>query len=367
MNHNYTVADERNLKILAQAEDQIKGFHRHPFALLAERCSMPEQEVRERLAGMLRVGTIRRVRQTLLATSLAQGALVAWKIPEDKLLAAYDWLREHDPFSGHVVLRSCDDSAAPGADYRLWTTLKVPTGYGSIDEHCHILMSHIAALDFVPLPTIGMFALSVGHVRRASLNMGDKLPQAAPMDCPTSPCLSQREWDVLLSLKESLLPEEFVHEPWALRAQALGMTLENFCEMAEQLDKKLVIGRFASFLDHAALKGRHGGKRSGGLFHWTVPAGMEERAGGECGRHICMTHCYWRGNGAVFGSAQIMGVVHGNSREEVLEHKALIDAHLKLCEIPVIHTALFWSERSEIRPSEIRPDLYQLWLSRYRR
>ncbi len=34
---------------------------------------------------MLRAGTIRRVRQTLLATNLAQGALVAWQVPPDKL------------------------------------------------------------------------------------------------------------------------------------------------------------------------------------------------------------------------------------------------------------------------------------------
>lgn len=365
MDNDYSVADGRNLLILAQAEDQIKGFHRHPFTELSKRCSISEQEVMERLAGMLRVGTIRRVRQTLLATSLAQGALVAWKLPEEKLLAAYDWLMAHDPFSGHVVLRSCDDTTAAGADYRLWTTLKVPTGYGSIDEHCRILMRYIGALDFVPLPTVGMFALSVGHVRRAKLQLGDKLPQAALMDCPTSPTLSQREWDVLLALKESLKPEEFVHETWALRAEALDMPLEDFCEIAQQLDEKQVIGRFATFLDVAARGGRHGGSRSGGLFHWTVPAGMEERAGGECGRHICMTHCYWRSNGAAFGGAQIMGVVHGNSREDVLAHKATIDAHLLACEIPLLHTAVFWSNRSEVRPSEIRPDLYLGWLSIY--
>jgi len=34
---------------------------------------------------MMRAGTIRRVRQTLLATNLAQGALVAWQVPENKL------------------------------------------------------------------------------------------------------------------------------------------------------------------------------------------------------------------------------------------------------------------------------------------
>jgi hypothetical protein len=40
----------------------------------------------ERIRAMLEAGTIRRVRQTLLATNLAQGALVAWQVPPDKLM-----------------------------------------------------------------------------------------------------------------------------------------------------------------------------------------------------------------------------------------------------------------------------------------
>jgi len=82
----------------------------------------------ERIAAMLRAGTIRRVRQTLMATNLAKGALIAWVVPEEKLSAAFDWMFQSDPFSGHVVIRSTDQQIA-GAKYRLWTTLKVPSGF----------------------------------------------------------------------------------------------------------------------------------------------------------------------------------------------------------------------------------------------
>jgi hypothetical protein len=82
----------------------------------------------ERIQAMLRAGTIRRVRQTLLATNLAQGALVAWQVPEDKLEAAFDYMFQRDPFSGHVVIRTTD-TATVGSKYRLWTTLKVPQGF----------------------------------------------------------------------------------------------------------------------------------------------------------------------------------------------------------------------------------------------
>ena len=79
---------------------------------------------------MLRAGTIRRVRQTLLMSiNLAYAArLVAWRLLPEKLTAAFDFMWEKDPFSGHIVVRSTDKETT-GSQYRLWTTIKVPDGY----------------------------------------------------------------------------------------------------------------------------------------------------------------------------------------------------------------------------------------------
>ena len=57
-----------------------------------------------------------------------------------------------------------------------------------------------------------------------------------------------------------------------------------------------------------------------------------------------------------------MGVVHGLEKDAVLEHKAAIDRHLEASGIPILHTAVFWGERSEIKPSEISPELYRKWM-----
>ena len=160
MTHPTGAADPVNHRILCVAEDTVQGFHRFPFRTIAERCGVEESEVIARLKSMLAAGTIRRVRQTLLSTSLAEGALIAWQVPENKLESAYAWLCANDPFTGHVVIRECSDAAAPGADYRLWTTLKVPSGFGSVAEHCQLLMRHTGATDWVALPVVGMFALT---------------------------------------------------------------------------------------------------------------------------------------------------------------------------------------------------------------
>ena len=98
---------------------------------------VPAAVVLERIQAMLTAGTIRRVRQTLLATNLARGALVAWQVPEDRLRDTFDYMFEQDPFSGHVVVRTTD-AANPGAHYRLWTTLKTPQGF-SLRKHAEYL------------------------------------------------------------------------------------------------------------------------------------------------------------------------------------------------------------------------------------
>lgn len=354
-------ADPLNRRILAVAEDQVQGFHPLPFDEIASRCGLAVEVVLERLRAMLEAGAVRRVRQTLLSTHLAEGALVAWKLPEERLERAWGWLCRHDPFTGHVVLRRSERPEAPGADFRLWTTLKVPTGCGSVEEHCRLLQPMLGAEVFVPLPVVGMFALGVGHVRRAGLKVGARLPKPPPMSVPFRPQLTAEEWRVLLALKESLRPEELQRDPWSERARRLGMEPAAFLRLAQRLDEKRVIGRFAVFLDHTRPADAHVGVGAGGLFHWAVPPGEEERAGALCGQHICMTHCYWRSGGEPFGGAQIMGVAHAATREGVLAHKAAIDRHLIEEGVELRHTAVFWSEQAEIRPSEIDPSVYARW------
>lgn len=357
--------DPINTAILMAAEDRIQGFHRLPFHSISEMSKQPVPIVIERLKAMMEAGVVRRVRQTLLATKLAHGALVAWHLPEDKLETAFDWLKSQDPFTGHVVLRNTS-ATNPGAEYRLWTTLKVPVGCGTLNSHCDILKKQIQAHDYVLLPAQGVFSLGVGHMRRRGLKPGDKTPHPARMESTKTVELSDKEWAVLLSIKEQLKPEEMVECPWANRAAQLNMSTNEYCQIAEMLDKKRIIGRFATFLEHVRTKASDGPvTKFNGLFHWAVPQGMEEQAGAECGRHICMTHCYWRRGGEKFGNAQIMGVVHGLEKDAVLAHKAAIDSHLAKCGIPILHTAVFWGERSEIKPSEISPEIYQTWLRKH--
>jgi DNA-binding Lrp family transcriptional regulator len=354
--------DPINAKILAISEDKIEGFVREPFEEIARRSAVAVDVVMARIAAMLRAGTIRRVRQTLLATNLADGALVAWKVPPEKIDDAFDWMFQQDPFSGHVVLRSTDTVTA-GSDYKLWTTVKVPHGQ-SLNGHCELLLKKVGAEHFRLMPAKGIFTLGVGHVRRKTIEPGSKANEPAKMAPVHVANLTEREWDVLVALKREFTPEEVRMTPWAARAREAGVALDEFCAVAEALNGRKVVGRFSTFLEH--VKPSAGGvrvTRFNALFHWAVPAGREIEAGGEVGRHLILTHCYWREAGPEFRDVNIMAVAHGTDKSLLLEHKAAIDRHLQSVGMPVSYTNVFWGGRSEIKPSEISPQIYREWLS----
>ena len=353
-------ADPVNAAILAVSEDRLQGFHEEPFQAIAAQSGIELETVLERIRAMLASGTIRRVRQTLMATNLAPGALVAWKVPPEKLDAAFETMFRDDPFSGHVVIRSTDRETT-GSVYRLWTTLKVPQGF-SIQKHADYLAARVGAEAYKLLPARALFTLGVGHVRRRGLEPGARSDEPGAVQTTEVVELSELEWRVLEALKRELAVSEVCDHPWVSRAEEAGVPLESFVRVARELNARKVIGRFSTFLEH--YKPNAAGERVtryNALFHWRVPAGREMDAGREVGRHYVMTHAYWREGGPEFGDVNVMGVAHGTEKDAVLAHKAAIDAHLEEAGIPVDYTNVFWGGRSEIKPSEISPFAYAEW------
>jgi len=355
------ITDPINARILAISEDRIAGFLEDPFTEIAALSELPLQTVLERLRAMLESGVIRRIRQTLMATNLAPGALVAWQVPADKLDTAFDYLAKVDPFSGHVVIRSTD-SETTGSVYRLWTTLKVPQGF-SMQRHCELLAKRIGATAFRIMPAKRLFALGVGHVRRRGMEPGSRTEGPGRVIDTNIVELSDLEWRVLGPLKREFEAEELRPEPWRQRAEEAGVAYEEFLRVSHGLAGRGVIGRFSTFLEH--VKPSATGERVtryNALFHWRVPAGREIEAGQEVGRHHILTHAYWREGGDEFAHVNIMAVAHGTEKPVVLAHKAAIDRHLEEAGIPVTYTNVFWGGRSEIKPSEIMPQAYESWL-----
>jgi hypothetical protein len=293
-----------------------------------------------------------------MATNLAQGALVAWKIDESRAESAFDFVARRDPFSGHVVIRNSETGPT---EWRLWTTLKVPAGF-SIEQHCEYLRSQIGAEKYRIMPALRAFVLGVGHMRRKGLAIGEKSEKPAEAMQPAVVNLSADDWEVLTVLKRDFAADEIGEGMWEWRAIVAGIPADLFFAIAEDLDRRGVIGRFSTFLEHSKpVAGEERLASFNGLFHWAVPPGREIEAGCEIGRFAILTHCYWRDAGPELNNVNIMAVAHGESKNQVMAHKAAIDAHILDRGIGFTYTNVYWGGRAEIKPSEISPVAYRDW------
>ena len=92
-----------------------------------------------------------------------------------------------------------------------------------------------------------------------------------------------------------------------------------------------------------------------------MPKGKEIEAGREIGRYRILTHCYWRDGGPELNDVNIFAVAHGETKEQVMAHKAAIDQFLVDSGIGLNFTNVYWGGRAEIKPSEIAPAAYRAW------
>jgi hypothetical protein len=348
--------DPVNHCILAVAEDQLRGFVPDPFGEISARCGHDPPTVIQRIRAMRQAGVIRRVRQTLVTTNLTDGALIAWQVPEDLLDAAFEHLLRHDPFTGHIVLREAEPGS-PGADYRLWTTLKVPHGF-SLERHVSHLAGRIDAERFQIMRARAVFQLGVAQIRREGTAPGARTPEPAAYDVPRVTPLGEDHWRLLATLKREFSHYELERDLWDRRAWEARMTVQAFCDEATHLDEAGLIGRFAVVLPHHGERSPHA---QSALLHWTVEPGQELAAGLQLGRHEILTHAYWRDGGAAIGGANLFGVLHAADRAQARVHKAAIDANLRAEGFAIAATGIHWSLRSEVRPSEILPAEYRRW------
>ncbi len=361
-----SVDDPVNAAILAVAEDRLEGFQEYPFEAISERTGVPADIVCSRLDAMLSAGVIRRIRQTIHASRLSPGALVAWRITgEAELQKAFDWLVRYDPFTGHIVIRESEYDS-PASAYRLWTTLRVPVE-GALERHCHLLKERIGAVDFVLLPARAMFTLGVGHIRRRHIKPGDRT------DVPVKPVdlsaitLDEQEWRILSIVKRELDRTELHRHFWACRAEAAGLRYDEFIRMVQSLAERGLFVRFAAFIEHT---GDSAGRQrtpatDHGLFQWSITQGSERDAGDRISRFHVMTHVYWREGDVPFDKANLWGMAHGCGRDALRRHKQAIDRQLEQSGLHVGETNIFWSCRSVVRPSEILPDCYQRWAAKF--
>src|SRR5258708_35834158 len=112
-----------------------------------------------------------------------------------------------------------------------------------MQKHGEFLLRQTGAEHFRLMPAKRLFALGVGHMRRRGMTIGSKADVAAEVMDVNVVKLSELEWRVLTALKREFEPEEITENLWQQRANEAGIPLEEFYQVAQELNQRKVIGR----------------------------------------------------------------------------------------------------------------------------
>lgn len=156
--------------------------------------------------------------------------------------------------------------------------------------------------------------------------------------------LSDDERRVLLIVQEGI---PLVAEPYRAIGERLGLGQEQVMEILRSLLAKGAIKRLAAVPNHYAL-----GVTANGMATWDVPDEQVSDIGRRLGQMPEVTHCYRRPRHLPHWPYNLFAMVHGTSRQDVLNTVDRISHELGLDSLP--HTVLFSTRLLKKRGMRLR-------------
>lgn len=276
-----------------------------PYQVVGERLGITEEEAIERTAVMKNQHKVIRQISPIFDTRALgyQSALVAMKIPPERLLASAKIVNEH-PGVSHNYQRS--------HPFNMWFTVAVAPGsrlgvQGTIDA----LHQLAGAERTIELPTLRLFKIGMKlDLTGKSLLEKSSGDHFSEKDREKSAGLRLSESDVeLVKVMQVDLP--VVAEPYRERAEILEITQDELFERLLRMKEKAQLRRVAAILYH-----RRAGFRENVMGVWKVPAEDVMRVGPMMAQYATVSHCYERPVYPPDWEYSIYTMVHGQNREE---------------------------------------------------
>ena len=224
-----------------------------------------------------------------------KSSLVAFKVKEDNIDSASQIINAH-PGVSHNYLRD--------HDYNIWFTMAVsPNSKLGLDETIEILAKLTKAEDFIILPTLKMFKISVKLDTTGKKAKKEKLKKLSFKEIELTP----KHISVIKELQKDI---DIVEEPFKEAVERLNISYDEFFEIANELKDSGVMRRFATILNH-----RKAGFGANAMSVWVAPEDRAEEIGKELANFSAVSHCYlrptypnWRYN--------LFAMVHAKSQDE---------------------------------------------------
>ncbi len=244
-----------------------------PFKALANELGVSEKEVLDTVQRLKEEKIIRQTSAIFDTKRLGySSSLVAFKV--DDIQRASEIINKH-PGVSHNYERN--------HEFNLWFTLAVPPDSSlGLQKTIDILAQITNAKEAIALPTIKMFKISVKLDTTGKKAKKEKVVKQKKIDIELTP----KHYALIREIQHDI---PIVSEPFKESKDRLGLSYEEFFELANSLKESGIMRRFATILNH-----RKAGFTANAMSVWSVP----EEAGEEIGKKIAsfsaVSHCYLR-------------------------------------------------------------------------
>jgi len=267
-----------------------------PFESIANELDMNESDVIKIIQEQKEEKIIRQTSAIFDTKSLGyKSSLVAFEIDEDKIDDAVKIINNH-PGVSHNYERN--------HKFNIWFTMACsPTSKIGLDKTIEILAKLTKANDYIMLPTLKLFKISVKLDTTGKENKKEKVAKKEKIAIDMTPL----HMDIVKLLQHDIQIKE---EPFEDIIKTLNISYDTFFKIVEDLQKSGLMRRFASILNH-----RRAGFNANAMVVWDVDEKDGEIIGKTAAEFSAVSHCYLRPK---YDNWQynLFTMVHGKTKEE---------------------------------------------------
>jgi len=267
-----------------------------PFKAIAEELNTTEQNVINIIQEQKNKNIIRQTSAIFDTKSLGyKSSLVAFEIDEDKIDNAVKIINAH-PGISHNYERN--------HKFNIWFTCAVsPTSKIGLEKTIEILAKLTKANDYIMLPTLKLFKISVKLDTTGKEAKKEKVIKKEKIKIDLTPLHTE----VIKLLQNDI---DIISEPFAYICKTLDIDYKQFFQIVEELQKSGMMRRFASILNH-----RKAGFNANAMVVWDVDEENGETIGKNAAEFRAVSHCYLRPKYPNW-PYNLFTMVHGKTKEE---------------------------------------------------
>lgn len=267
-----------------------------PFEEIAKELGVSEDAVLEILQEEKKNNIIRQTSAIFDTKRLGyKSSLVAFKVHKDKIDDAVKIINSH-PGISHNYERN--------HDFNIWFTLAVePDSTLGIDKTIEILAKLTKADDFILLPTLKLFKISVKLNTTGKDEKKEKVKKQKYTEIELTPLhhavIRKAQYDI-----------EMISEPFKNIIDDLDISYDKLFSILKELQEAGVMRRFASILNH-----RKAGFNANAMVVWDVDKDNGEKIGEKAAEFSAVSHCYLRPKYENW-PFNLFTMIHGKTTEE---------------------------------------------------